>query len=73
MTGSVDDIDPDISPHHRAVFGRDGNAAFPLEIQGVHEPFVDLLIVSEQTALAEHSVHQGGLAMVDVRDDGNVS
>jgi hypothetical protein len=30
-------------------------------------------MVSEQTTLAEHGVHQGGLAMVDVRDDGNVS
>ena len=40
--------------------------ALPLQVHGVHEPLVDLLVGPEQAALAEHGVHQGGFAVVDV-------
>jgi hypothetical protein len=42
-------------------------------IHGVHEPFLDLLVGPEKTALAEHGIHKGRLTVVDVGDNGNVS
>ena len=53
MPGRVDDIDPNILPSYRAVLGRDGNTALPLQIHRVHETIVDCLIVPEKTALPE--------------------
>ena len=35
--------------------------------------FFDALVIAEGAGLAEHGVDQGGLAMVDVGDDGDVS
>ena len=32
-----------------------------------------LLVVAEDVGLAQHAVHQGGLAVVDVGDDGDVA
>ena len=55
------------------VFGQDGDATFSFLIVGVHDPFLYLLVGTEYTALLQHSVYQGGLAVVDVSDDGNVT
>ena len=32
-----------------------------------------LLVVAENAALAQHGVHQRGLAVVDVRNDGDIA
>ncbi len=73
VAGGVDDVDLDPVIGAAAVFGQDGDAALPLDVAGIHHPLGHLLIVPESPALLEHLVHQGGLAVVDMRDDGNVS
>ena len=44
-----------------------------LESLEVHDTIIDSLILAEGTALAKHNVHQRGLAMIDVSDDGDIS
>ena len=58
---------------HGGIFGKNGDAALPLQVVGVHHPFGHRLILAEDAALFEHLVHQGGLAMVNVGDNGDVS
>ena len=40
---------------------------------GIHRPLFDALIVAEGAGLAEQLVDKGGLAMIDVRDDGDIA
>ena len=47
--------------------------ALALEVGIVHGPLGDALVAAEGAALAEQAVHEGGLAMVDVGDDGDVA
>jgi hypothetical protein len=60
-------------PAHRAVLGQDGDAALALDVVAVHHAFGDLLVLAEGAALAQQLVDQGGLAVVDVGDDGDVA
>ena len=39
----------------------------------IHRTLFDALIVAEGAGLAEELVNQGGLAMIDVRDDGHLA
>ena len=73
MPRGIDDIDAHILPHHRAVLGGNGDSALALEIHGVHQPLVHVLVGAKESALMKHGVHQGGFAMVDMGDDGDVS
>ncbi len=47
--------------------------ALLLEVVGIHRPLLDPLVVAERARLAEQLVDQGRLAMVDVRDDRDVT
>ena len=53
--------------------GEDGDAALALEVVGIHGPLFDPLVLAERAGLPEQHVDQRGLAMVDVRDDRDVS
>ena len=55
------------------VLGQNRNAALTLQVAGVHDTVHDLLIFPVSAALLQHLVHQGGLAVVNVGDDGYVS
>jgi hypothetical protein len=57
----------------RRVLGEDRDALLALQITGVHGAFLDVLVLAERTALPEHLVDKGGLAVVDVGDDGDVT
>jgi hypothetical protein len=77
MAGGIHDVD--------AVFGialfqadggvlrQDGDAAFLLQVVGVHDPLGKGRTGVQGAGLTEQAVHQGGLAMVDVGDDGDVA
>ena len=69
----VDDVDLDALPADGRVLGQDGDPPLPLERVRVHDALFDLLVGAERPRLPEHLVHQGGLAVVDVRDDGNIT
>ena len=77
VAGRVDDVDPGLArlavPQHARAFGQDGDAAFALLVVGVHGALGRRLIGSEHTRLGQKLVHQGGLAVVDVGDDGDVA
>ena len=69
----VDDIDLHVAILNGGVLGQNGDAALPLQVAGVHDPVLDFLVFPESAALLEHLVHEGGLAVVNVGDDGDIS
>ena len=73
VAGGIDDVDAGIAVADGGILGKDGNAALPLQVVGVHDAIHRLLIGAVSTALLEHLVHQRGLAVVNVGDDGNVA
>ena len=82
VAGGVDDVD-----RHRLALGggtgvvdrgvlrEDRDPLLALQVAGVHDPVGHALglVLGERAALAEHGVDEGGLAVVDVRDDGDVA
>ncbi len=82
VAGRVDDVDLDFGSVARAwrrmvedggVLGQDGDAALALQLVGVHHALDVGLVGAEDAALVQHGVDQRGLAVVDVRDDGDVA
>ena len=80
VTGGVDDVEGQAtlgsrSTHvaDRGVLREDRDALLTLEVHGVHDTVIDVLVLTEGTRLPEHGVDQRGLAMVDVGDDGDVA
>ena len=73
MARGVHNVDFGFTVLNGGVFGENGNAALPLQVARVHDPVHSGLIFPVDAALLEHLVHQGGLAMVNVSNDGNVA
>ncbi len=73
VAGGVDDIDLHAVVIDGDVLGQNGDAALALLIVGVEDAVLNLLVGAEGARGAEQLVAQGGLAVVDVGDDGNVS
>ena len=73
VTGRVHDVDLRIVVRDGRVLREDGDAALALEVVRVHDPRDYFLIVAEDAALLQHGVDQSGLAVVHVRDDGDVA
>src|SRR5581483_6347782 len=71
VTRRVDDIDLDAVVTHAGDLGENRDAALALEVVRVHDPVDVLFMGPEDPALVEHGVHERGLALVDVRDDGD--
>ena len=68
MPGRIHDVDLRVLIEERGVLGIDGDAALLLERVRVHgEPFL------RHAGLLEEPVRQGGLPVIDVRDDRDVS
>ena len=73
MAGRVDDIDAHTFPEHRGAFSEDGDAALALELVQIHHALGHLLVGAERARLFQHGVDQGGLAVVDMGDDGDIA
>jgi hypothetical protein len=73
VAGGVDDVDLDVVPADAGVLGEDGDPPLALERVGVHHALLHDLVLAEGPALAEHLVHERGLAVIDVGDDGDVA
>src|SRR3990172_4881973 len=54
------------------VLRHDGDALLALEVDRVHDPLGNVLVGAEDARLPQHGVHEGGLPVVDVGDDGDV-
>ena len=69
----VDDVDVRAFVVDRAVLGEDRDSALALEVVGIHHPLGHLLVLAEGAGLLQQLVDQRRLAVVDVRDDGDVA
>ena len=69
----VHDVDLGVAVVDRGVLGEDRDAALALEVVRVHDALAVLLVGAEDAALLEQGVDEGGLAVVDVGDDGDVA
>ena len=69
----IDDVDAGALPEDRRGLGQDGDAPFALQIVGIHRPLDHALVLAVGAGLLQQAVDQGGLAVVDVRDDGDVA
>ncbi len=56
-----------------AVLGQDGDAALLLQVVGVHHALLDMLVGGEGAGLLQELIHERGLAVVHVGDDGDVA
>ena len=68
----VDDVDQDVLVVDGRVLGQDRDAALALEVVVVHGALGDALVRAEGAALMQQRIDERGLAVVDVRDDGDV-
>ena len=57
----------------RGVLGENRDAALALQLVAVHGALGDPLVGAERAALVQQRIDQRGLAVVDVRDDGDVA
>ena len=73
VAGRVDDVDAGVLPLHRGGLGQNGDAALALQVVGVHGAFGHLLVLAKSAGLLQQAVDQGGLAVVDVGNDGDVT
>ncbi len=73
VAGGIDDVDQQVVVVHRGVLGQNRDAALALEVGAVHRALGHPLVGAEGAALVQQRVDQGGLAVVDVRDDGDVA
>ena len=55
------------------VLCQNGNAALTLDVARVHDTLLYHLIFAESASLLEHLIDQSSLAMVNVRNDGDVA
>src|ERR1019366_1126154 len=73
VAGRVHDIDFYAGVKHSRVLGKNRDAALAFQIVRVHDALGDGLVVAEGAALPEHGVHQRGLAVIHVGDNGDVA
>src|SRR5262249_42719722 len=74
VAGSVDDVDGVALIGDRGVLGEDGDAALALQGVGVQDLLLRLVLFHvELPGPLEQRVDQGRLAVVDVRDDGDIA
>ena len=73
VPGRIHDVDEDSPSVHGRVLRADRDPLFSLQVHGVHDPFIDTLIIAESSALSQQLVNKGSFAMIDVGDDGDVT
>src|ERR1039458_4961371 len=54
-------------------FGQKGDAALALQYVGIHHALDMHFVLAENPALVQHGVHQRGLAMIHMGNDGDVA
>ena len=73
VAGRIDDIDARALPFHGGALRHDGDAAFLLEVIGIHDALDDARVLTERARLRQKLVNQRGLAMVDVGNNGDIA
>ena len=73
VAGGVDDVDAHVVPDHRGDFGQNGDAALFFQVVAVQRALGHRLVGGIGAGLLQQLVGQGGFAMVDVGDDGDIA
>ena len=73
VAGGVDDIDLVVLVVDGSVLGQNGDAAFTLQVAGVHNTVLGCLVFTVDTALLQQLINQGGFTMVNVGNNGNIT
>ena len=73
VAGGVDDVDAHTVPVDRGALGQDRDAAFSFELAAIHGALLHRLVRPHRAALAQQSVDQGRLAVIDMGNDGDVA
>jgi hypothetical protein len=73
VAGGVDDVDFDALVADGDVLGEDGDAAFAFEVVAVEQAVLAGGLALGDVELAQDGVDEGGFAVVDVGDDGDVA
>ncbi|NJN36874.1 MAG: hypothetical protein HC794_07235 [Nitrospiraceae bacterium] len=78
MAGCIDDVDArgaaiSAVPFDTGALGKNGDPAFLFEIARIHRALFNALVFAESARLAEQLVHQRGLAVVNVGNDGEIT
>ena len=80
VTWGIQNVDPDglagVRPGlgdvvHGTIFGQNGDSAFTLQRVGIHD--AGGVLGGPDPSLGQNRIHQGGLAMIDVCDDGHIT
>ena len=69
----VDDVDPVTVPLKRGVLRPDRDPLLTFEVHRIHHPVLYFLVRAESSGLAQQLIHERGLAVVDVRNDGDIT
>ena len=73
MTRRINDVDPITVPLERCVLRANRDSFLTLKIHRIHHPLLDLLIGTERARLAQQLIDQRRLAVINVRNNGNVT
>ena len=73
MSGSVDNIDLHVFAGNGDVLCEDGDAALALKVVVVENKLTEILGLTHEIRLVDHSVHERSLAVVDMGDNRYVS
>ena len=73
VTRGIDNVDLRTVKTDAGDLGEDGDAALAFEIVGIHHAFGDFFVGAEDAALPQHGVHKRGFAVIDVRNNSNIS
>ena len=73
MTRGIDDIDRVVTPLYRGILRLDGNPLLTLKIHGVHGALAGFLVITIGATCLEQFINEGGFAMVNVGDDGDIT
>ena len=72
MSGSIDNIDARVLPHHRGDLGQDGDAALFFQFVSIQRAVGHGLMFSESAGLAQQFIDKRSLPMIDMGDDRDV-
>ena len=73
MPRCVNNVNFVAAPLDSAMFGFDSDASFTFDGAGIHDTLFNDLVVPKKTRSFKDAVYQGGLAVVDMGDNGDVS
>ena len=73
MAGRVDDVQLHSAVLDRGVLGEDRDPLLALEVHGVQDPVVDVLVGAKRSRLPQKRIDERRLAVVDVGDDREVA